>query len=614
MTVNKVPNTEEIIGLLSALELDEVMDQACHILKDIVGAEAAGMFMWDADLESISDRHVLADKNKDFKALAEAFSKAFDADCFEGGSFGASSTDAPAEPGKSRIVVEELPEALELSLAGSVLKNLGDVICVRFFMTANEEDGEILRALAILSGHDLDMDSKNFTAAEEAIMAYPIGLALGRAFEIKELARENERLRGQYEEMEDKTSSMEEQTRKLIHDVTARDSIRMKQLERERLVYWISNAVRSSVHIQEVLDMTVEKLGNQFSVSRAVLFRADEQGNVPEVYEFVQNGVESVKHLFMTEDGQEFVLKALSKESPESIENPDFDDRCTYNREFLKLMSITSGLIVPLVMRTRVLGALFLQDMDVAREWSIDDISLIGSLADNLSVAIENAELHQERERQAVTDGLTGVANRRAFNDSLQKEFERAKRYDQPLSLIVIDLDFLKKINDKYGHMAGDEAIRAIGQVLRQSSRSIDFPARYGGEEFCLLLPNTEIDMAEQLAERLRRLINEVTIEGHGAISASLGVASFPLHAESSDTLFLKADEALYCAKTGGRNCVRIATTAEHRVEHTTESAHGSENPQPAPESAAGGTNGGSSAGSGGGQVISESVSEKSNY
>jgi len=609
MTVNKAPNTEEIIGLLSALELEEVMDQACHILKDVVGAEAAAIFMWDADLESISDRHVLAEKNKDFKALAEAFAKAFEPDCF-GPTSGAAAQAEAAEPSKARIVVEELPEDLELSLSSSVLKNLGDVLCVRLFITADEEEGELLRALAILSGHDLQTEDKGCVEAQEAISAYPLGLALGRAFELKELARENERLRGQYEEMEDKTSSMEEQTRKLIHDVTARDSIRMKQLERERLVYWISNAVRSSVHIQEVLDMTVEKLGNQFSVSRAVLFRADEQGNVPEVYEFVQNGVESVKHLFMTEDGQEFVLKALSKESPESIENPDFDDRCTYNREFLKLMSITSGLIVPLVMRTRVLGALFLQDLDVAREWSIDDISLIGSLADNLSVAIENAELHQERERQAVTDGLTGVANRRAFNDSLQKEFERAKRYDQPLSLIVIDLDFLKKINDKYGHMAGDEAIRAIGTVLRQSSRSIDFPARYGGEEFCLLLPNTEIDMAEQLAERLRRLINEVSIEGHGAISASLGVASFPLHAESSDTLFLKADEALYCAKQGGRNCVRTATTAEHRVEHGTENPHG-----PA-ESTGGGSNGGSSANntSAGGQIVSESVSEKSNY
>jgi len=548
MTVDKSAHSEEIIGLLSALELEEVLEQSCQILKQVTSADAVAVFMWDCDLESIADRLIAADKNKDFKALAEAFSSAFDPECFK----------TPAgEAHKARILVEELPDDLELSTPRSVLKNLGDIACVRLMMLSSDDEGEQLVAVALLSGQELDIEG-----AVDELAHYPLALALSRAFEIKELARENERLRGQYEEMEDKTSSMEEQTRKLIHDVTARDSIRMKQLERERLVYGISNAVRSSVHIQEVLDMTVEKLGNQFSVSRAVLFRADEQGNVPEVYEFVQTGVAPVKHLFLTEEGQAFVLKALSKESPESLENPEFDDRCTYNREFLKQMSITSGLIVPLVMRTRVLGALFLQDLNIARDWSIDDISLIGALADNLSVAIENAELHQERERQAVTDGLTGVANRRAFNDSLQKEFERAKRYDQPLSLVVIDLDFLKKINDKYGHMAGDEAIRSIGLVLRQSSRSIDFPARYGGEEFCLLLPNTEIDMAEQLAERLRRLINEVTLEGHGAISASLGVASFPLHADSSDTLFLKADEALYTAKQQGRNCVRVAAVA----------------------------------------------------
>jgi diguanylate cyclase (GGDEF)-like protein len=557
MTAINPTDHQDIIDLLSATELEEVMEQSCDILKKLLQADAAAIFMWDTDLESISDRLIAADKNKDFKTLAESFAKAFDPSLF--------SEEKGTVNRKARIFVDELPDDLDLSVQRSVLKNLGDIIVVRMMMQSTggsggdqDEDDEVeeeLKAIALLSGRDLDVENAATTIAE-----YPLALALSRSFEISELQRENERLRGQYEEIEDKTSSMEEQTRKLIHDITARDSIRMKQLERERLVYWISNAVRSSVHIQEVLDMTVEKLGNQFSVSRAVLFRADEMGNVPEVFEFTQTGVSSVKHLFLTDDGQEFVRQALSKESPESIENPEYDERCIYNRDFLKQMQITSGLIVPLVMRTRVLGALFLQDLNAARDWSIDDISLIGSLADNLSLAIENAELHQERERQAVTDGLTGVANRRAFNESLQKEFERAKRYDQPLSLVVVDLDFLKKINDKYGHTAGDEAIKSIGSVLRQSSRSIDFPARYGGEEFCLLLPNTEIDMAEQLAERLRRLINEVTLEGHGAISASLGVASFPLHADSAETLFLKADEALYSAKEGGRNCVRVAT------------------------------------------------------
>ena len=186
-------------------------------------------------------------------------------------------------------------------------------------------------------------------------------------------------------------------------------------------------------------------------------------------------------------------------------------------------------------------------------------MSMIDSLADHLAVAIENAELHRELEKQAVTDGLTGVANRRSFNEALEREFERAKRYSQDLSLIVVDLDFLKKINDTYGHMTGDEAIKSIGHVLAQSSRSTDITARYGGEEFCVLLPNTDIGMAEQLGERLRRLIADTHVEGPGNLSASLGVASYPLHAGSPDMLFLRADEALYQAKQDGRNCIRVA-------------------------------------------------------
>jgi len=118
----------------------------------------------------------------------------------------------------------------------------------------------------------------------------------------------------------------------------------------------------------------------------------------------------------------------------------------------------------------------------------------------------------------------------------------------------------LKVINDNFGHLVGDEAIKAVGKVLKQSSRAIDLAARYGGEEFCLLLPNTKIAMAEQLAERLRHLINELHLEGPGHISASVGIASYPLHAKDSDMLFRKADEALYEAKMSGRNLVKVCS------------------------------------------------------
>jgi diguanylate cyclase (GGDEF)-like protein len=222
-------------------------------------------------------------------------------------------------------------------------------------------------------------------------------------------------------------------------------------------------------------------------------------------------------------------------------------------------MAMLSGLLVPIIMRDRAIGAMLLQDCQTPRHWSIDDTAFFGSLADNLAVAIENADLHEEKKLQAVTDGLTGVSNRRHFNDMFQKEFERAKRYAEPLSLIIVDLDYLKKINDTYGHQAGDEAIRSIGKVMSQSCRSVDLPARYGGEEFCLLLPNTDLEMAAVIAERLRKLINETQIEGPGNISASIGLANYPLHANETDSLFMRADEALYKAKQSGRNRVCIS-------------------------------------------------------
>ncbi len=525
-----------IIDLLSAFELEDVMERVGTAVLEVSGAQSAAILMWDADLDTFADRAYVGDKQKDLRALAEAFVEKYDGDDFEAGDV--------------ELKVEDLREVEGISLSPSLLKNLGDV----YLLTAVNQGQR--RAFVLFAGSEL----KDVDGVEEAVSPYPVALALARGWESKELQRENERLRSQYEEIEDKTSSMEEQTRKLIHDITARDAIRMKHLERERLVYWISNAVRSSVHIKEVLDTTVEKIGATFGVSRCLLLRPHNMLNELDVFEYTQANVAPVKDMFHTDLGRDFTLKALNKETPENIEDPDFDERTTYDRGFLKELNLRSGLIVPLVMRDQVLGVLFLQDTTVSRDWSIDDISLIGSLADNLSVAIENAELHQERELQAVMDGLTGVFNRRAFTEALHKEFERAKRYEHTLSLIIVDLDFLKKINDNFGHMAGDEAIRSIGQILRQSSRSIDFCARYGGEEFCLLLPNTEIDMAEQLAERLRRLINEITVEGHGNISASLGVASYPLHCDSADDLFHKADEALYCAKEGGRNCVKVST------------------------------------------------------
>lgn len=132
------------------------------------------------------------------------------------------------------------------------------------------------------------------------------------------------------------------------------------------------------------------------------------------------------------------------------------------------------------------------------------------------------------------------------------------------MTLAVVDLDFLKKINDTYGHTAGDNAIKAVASVLSRSSRSIDVAARYGGEEFCLLLPNTLLEESMLIAERIRKLISETELEGKiGLVTASIGVANFPLHANDPDDLFKRADEALYKAKENGRNQVHVFDTLQ---------------------------------------------------
>lgn len=521
--------SNRITRLLSSIELEQALNSVAEIITEVVSPHAIAILIWDHDLESFEEKFLHGPKKKDLAKLVERFVN----------------EEMPAL--EKRLIEIDLDD-----LGVSLGKDMDPVYCHPVL-----KNGELCALILIANPSTAEEDE-----LLEELAPYPFADSLANGWEHRELQRENQRLRSQYEELEERFGMLEEQTMKLIRDVTSRDALRTRQTERERLVYWISNAVRKSLHIQEVLETTVEKIGTTIGVSRCLIIRAVDTSERFNVFEWHQEKTPSCKNLFLSDLGFEFSEQALSSTYPHDLVDPAFDTQSKYNKDFLSQFDIRSGLIVPLVLRERVLGVLFLQDCVQPRDWSIDDVSMIGSLADNLSVAIENAELHQERERQAVTDGLTGVANRRSFNETFTREFERARRYGETLSLVLIDLDFLKKINDTYGHQVGDEAIKTIGKTLRQSCRSIDSAARYGGEEFCLLLPNTEIEMAEQLADRLCRLINEQEIEGPGTISASLGVASYPMHADNEETLFQRADEALYAAKQAGRNQVKIASPA----------------------------------------------------
>jgi diguanylate cyclase (GGDEF)-like protein len=166
-------------------------------------------------------------------------------------------------------------------------------------------------------------------------------------------------------------------------------------------------------------------------------------------------------------------------------------------------------------------------------------------------------------EIRAATDGLTGLPNKRAVTDAMKRLFAQASTTASPLALLLIDLDHFKQINDQWGHPVGDQVLASMGAVLRSVLRVRDFAGRNGGEEFAVLLPDTGIPAALEIAERIRAAITEISLPGTDvSVAASLGVVGFPDHATTLDRLERLADAALYIAKRQGRNRVELADPA----------------------------------------------------
>jgi diguanylate cyclase (GGDEF)-like protein len=189
------------------------------------------------------------------------------------------------------------------------------------------------------------------------------------------------------------------------------------------------------------------------------------------------------------------------------------------------------------------------------------DLALLRALADSSAIALRNAELLDRLRAQATIDPLTGCHNRRGFDEVLQLEVSRARRYDRSLCLVLLDIDHFKQINDEYGHEVGDHALQRIGRAIRHTSRTSDSACRYGGEEFALVFPETTKEEGERLAERIRIMLESLppSAEIPRAITASFGVAAFPADGQSIPELVRAADRALYLAKESGRNRVHCA-------------------------------------------------------
>ena len=228
--------------------------------------------------------------------------------------------------------------------------------------------------------------------------------------------------------------------------------------------------------------------------------------------------------------------------------------------------AVKSIISVPISHSGEHLGSLFLFNFQSGKNFTERELSLIESVGLQAGIAIQNARLFESVQFLAVRDPLTGCFNRRFFYESIQKELDRSTRYQHDLSIILLDIDHFKNINDTYGHLVGDQVLQHLVYLLQLSLRNTDTLGRYGGEEFIIALPETDPQKALRTAERLRVKINENpfnTLSGPVKITISLGIASIePPQKETLEELISRADQAMYDAKKAGRNQAMVRTLA----------------------------------------------------
>jgi diguanylate cyclase (GGDEF)-like protein/PAS domain S-box-containing protein len=244
------------------------------------------------------------------------------------------------------------------------------------------------------------------------------------------------------------------------------------------------------------------------------------------------------------------------------------DAEASVKCQHLSKSSIENYLCIPLQAQGENMGMLHLQNLGGLSQVQVEGASesfqqLVTTVADHISLALANLRLRENLRQQAIRDGLTGLFNRRYLEETLEREIRRATRKKAPLGIIMMDLDHFKPFNDTYGHEAGDNLLRAMGEFLRAQVRQEDVACRYGGEEFVLIMPEASLEVVRARAEEIREKMPQLPVTNRGqlldSLTVSLGVAMFAEHGTTGEDVLRAADDAMYRAKAAGRNRVVVA-------------------------------------------------------
>jgi diguanylate cyclase (GGDEF)-like protein/PAS domain S-box-containing protein len=358
-------------------------------------------------------------------------------------------------------------------------------------------------------------------------------------------------------------------------DITERkqtDEALRQQFLRERLMGAIQARIRQSLDLTKVLNTTVAEVRQFLQTDRVIIYRFEPNWSGIVIVESVGQEWTPTLGRKIQDDCfvKELCIEPYRQGRIQAVENIYTTDLTPCYVDLLAQFQVKANLVVPLLQGEKLWGLLVAQHCTQPRQWQLWEIELLKQLATQVGIAIQQAELYQQLEvanqelkRLATLDGLTGLANRRRFDEYIEQEWQRLAREQEPLSLILCDIDFFKLYNDTYGHQAGDDCLKQVATALRHSvKRPADLVARYGGEEFAVILPHTTAAGAFCLAKSIHQQIRQLKLAHPGStvsqyVTLSLGVAGLiPCSGVTPAKLIAAADAALYEAKTTGRDRV----------------------------------------------------------
>ncbi len=301
------------------------------------------------------------------------------------------------------------------------------------------------------------------------------------------------------------------------------------------VLYEIGRPLADTLSTERVAETIVNGLGRAFGMERVALYLVNQEGDLYCARRVPEN---------LPGTGEE-TQKLIALRLRMDEQAPAQEGRMLY---------------VPIGTKARLLGILVAEFPPPGLLLAPEELNTIRLLSGQAGIAVENARLYETTERLSRTDGLTQLHNHRFFQERILEEFKRSDRFGQTLSLLMIDVDDFKRINDTHGHQSGDQVLKRMGHVLRASLREVDVAARYGGDEFAIILPDTGLAEATEVGERLRKAVEKhpfLAKDTPVSLTLSIGAAArLPQSAVRTEELIKMADQALFQAKSGGRNTV----------------------------------------------------------